>query len=637
MTYLFLVSIGPVQEFIASARRTRDLHFGSWFLSELSRAAAQEINAQQGASLIFPAPENEKWLQPGHEFMVANRILALVEQDPGELAALVQTAVFQRLHEIRKKAYQSISLPDDRKIIANQQIDDLVELLWVALPYDGNSYHNVRQQVETLMAARKNTADFQRVAWGEDVPKSSLDGQLESVIPENAYPPRTASPAVKRDMLQRLYRQYGIAGQAERLSGVDLLKRAGSTAFERHFPSTSHMAVLPFLQRMQRIDASAKTLLHKKWDGYVNELNGLALFPTRGPVASNHPILGHHDGALLFESRLPDVLGIPTTDSTSNKEILQAKGALQTFYHALDEQFSKVKLGKARPSTYYALLQADGDSMGELIDALAEQERGYEQHRLLSQALSRFATSVRTIVEKQHQGALVYSGGDDVLALLPMHTVLACAVALKTRFSEALKDLAAHVDRQPPTLSVGIAIVHHLDSLREARRLAHHAEQQAKRVDGKNALAIIVSKRGGEDYAIVGKWDNIDQRLSQLLKYCRAASLPVGMAYELRDLVLRLSVPTTDPQYETLQEVIRLDTLRILLRKLTVPAGKLPPDQIEEIETFLRAQLDLPPREQKGSQHTAQVALDLFIHELIIAQMLAEAQELASPSEGGKV
>ena len=142
MKYLFLVSIGPVQEFIASARRTRDLHFGSWFLSELSRAAAQEINAQQGASLIFPAPEKKEWLQPGHEFMVANRILALVEQSPDDLAKHVQDAVIERLHEIRKKAYQSISLPDDRKTIAHRQIDDLIELMWVALPYDGNSYHH---------------------------------------------------------------------------------------------------------------------------------------------------------------------------------------------------------------------------------------------------------------------------------------------------------------------------------------------------------------------------------------------------------------------------------------------------------------------------------------------------------------
>ncbi len=36
MTYLFLCSIGPVQEFIATARKSRELWFGSWLLSELS-------------------------------------------------------------------------------------------------------------------------------------------------------------------------------------------------------------------------------------------------------------------------------------------------------------------------------------------------------------------------------------------------------------------------------------------------------------------------------------------------------------------------------------------------------------------------------------------------------------------------
>ena len=73
MRSLFLVTLGPVQDFIASARRTRDLHFGSWFLSELSRAVAHEINAQK-EYLIFPAPENMAWLQPQpkQQFNVAN-------------------------------------------------------------------------------------------------------------------------------------------------------------------------------------------------------------------------------------------------------------------------------------------------------------------------------------------------------------------------------------------------------------------------------------------------------------------------------------------------------------------------------------------------------------------------------------
>lgn len=652
MRSLFLVTLGPVQDFIASARRTRDLQFGSWFLSEISRAAAHEISVRQHELLIFPAPENMEELEPRQHFNVANRILALIEQRPEKLAEQVRRAVYQRLHEIRDQAYRDIHPPlsEQQRIDADAQVEDLVELVWVALPLpDEQQYHSVRSQLETLIAARKNTHAFAQVTWGKPIPKSSLDGHLESVIPESEYPLSDASPDKRREVLEKLYKRYKVAGLGERLSGVDLLKRFGQTPFGAHFPSTSHLAVLPFLERMKRIDDAGTRTLRIAWENYVTQLETLGTTPIKEQLSSfypQHPIIARYDGSLLFEGRLVDVLLLPSMDATNNKQFRQARDAQQAFYNALDEQFRKGRLSKTRPSTYYALLQADGDSMGDLIDAVAEQ--GYEQHRELSRALSRFAKSVRTIVVNDNQGALIYSGGDDVLAFLPLHTVLTCATALKDQFQEALKSLASRVDRTPPTLSVGIAIVHQLDSLREARRLASDAEKLAKQQGDKNALAIIVSKRSGEDYRVVGKWDNIDVRLSRLMRYCRTASIPAGMAYELRDMILRLSVPRTDPRYDALQNIIRVDALRILLRKLTVPAGKIPQKLVEEIEAFLRVQLALPPKEQATQQKTIQsantsniqekpslppVSIETFINELVIAQMLSNAAELAQVKE----
>ena len=43
VTFLFIATLGPVQPFIASSRRTRDLFAGSALLSELSKAAARAI------------------------------------------------------------------------------------------------------------------------------------------------------------------------------------------------------------------------------------------------------------------------------------------------------------------------------------------------------------------------------------------------------------------------------------------------------------------------------------------------------------------------------------------------------------------------------------------------------------------
>ena len=44
MPYLLALSLGPVQEFIAAARKTRDLWFGSELLSGAARAAALSLH-----------------------------------------------------------------------------------------------------------------------------------------------------------------------------------------------------------------------------------------------------------------------------------------------------------------------------------------------------------------------------------------------------------------------------------------------------------------------------------------------------------------------------------------------------------------------------------------------------------------
>lgn len=46
--HILHIAIGPVQDFIVQARRTRDLWHGSHLISELSRTAARAL-AQAGA------------------------------------------------------------------------------------------------------------------------------------------------------------------------------------------------------------------------------------------------------------------------------------------------------------------------------------------------------------------------------------------------------------------------------------------------------------------------------------------------------------------------------------------------------------------------------------------------------------
>ena len=228
--YLLAIAIGPVQDFIASARRTRDLWFGSWLLSEISKAAAQKI-VEEGNQLIFPSPPDLVTdLAPDSDFAVVNKLVAKVETDDiDNLGTIIYSAMSERLEKIKDAAFKDLKRLNIHWKNADAQIADLIEFYWAAFPFDGNNYKVVRQKTEALLAARKATRNFKPVTWGLNVPKSSLDGLRESVIDESVFDgldnnrfTNEQKAAIEKDLRIK----YGIRDM-ERLCGVGLLKRHG--------------------------------------------------------------------------------------------------------------------------------------------------------------------------------------------------------------------------------------------------------------------------------------------------------------------------------------------------------------------------------------------------------------------------
>jgi CRISPR-associated protein Cmr2 len=378
--------------------------------------------------------------------------------------------------------------------------------------------------------------------------------------------------------------------------------------------STSHVAALPLLQQLaQRADTARDA-----WDRYLTELRSSAVRRTlieQERIAWKyppHPVIADYDGSLLFEERLDDVLaGAPPGD------IQGAKGALRDFLRATLQEGTS-------PLPYYALLHADGDNMGKVIDAIDTLER----HQELSRNLSIFAGKVRTIVENDHAGALIYAGGDDVLALVPLHTALPCADHLARTFYEQLQQFTAPNDEKTgtisPTLSVGIAVWHHIEPLADALDLVRQAEKQAKDVHRKNALAVTLSKRSGADRTVAGSWGNPDttdqqaawgtlyQRLLTFVELHRREAFPDGAAYELHDLYLRVG-HTLPPA------ALQAEAMRMLQRK--------------------RAQKGITGIDAPMLEQIAQVVsqpdmtLEQLANEIIIARIFADADRLAYPDK----
>ncbi|MDI6631875.1 MAG: type III-B CRISPR-associated protein Cas10/Cmr2, partial [Thermoanaerobacteraceae bacterium] len=472
----------------------------------------------------------------------------------------------------------------DREV-AKRQVEDFPEFSWASYPFSGN-YKQARDFAEALLNARKVTRNFAPITWGSPAPKCSLDGCRESVIPKDVC-----------DLMEEseIRENYGLQ-RGEHLCGVCLLKRHGERGKEEHFFSTSHIAALPLLERLT--DRQQPLV-----DEYIGKLKELGIpSDALGTVRTPHPVFGRHDGQLLFEERLGEFF-------ETEEKLRQAKRALRSF---LKEAFD----GK-KPLPYYALLLADGDHMGKVIDA----QETPEKHRELSRSQSRFALEARDVVQR-HQGSLLYSGGDDVLALVPLHTVLACARRLAETFRQRLADFKVKDGEEEisPTLSVGIAVAHHLAPLSDVLELTRAAEKAAKSIKSKNALAVALSKRSGVERTVKGTWGMLDQRLERFIYLHRTEAIPDGAAYELRALVSQLET-SNDELKDTLQKAAREEAKRVLRRKKARRGTELIAENVlRELETFLH-------EGEFSFEKLKQVA-----DELIIAREFAAAMDLANMS-----
>lgn len=172
------------------------------------------------------------------------------------------------------------------------------------------------------------------------------------------------------------------------------------------------------------------------------------------------------------------------------------RGAMNLIKKALwTEEEKKEKEDKTdKLGDYIAVIALDGDHMGGKLSGFRTQE----EHRAFSKKLAAFARSV-SIPKEMWQ--LIYAGGDDVLAVVKAVLAIPKARKLAKLFEET-------VGVDGITASVGIAIGSSKAPLQELVHEAHAAEGRAKRVYGRDALAVSVVKRSGEILHWGCKWNS---------------------------------------------------------------------------------------------------------------------------------
>lgn len=544
--HLLLVAIGPVQDFLAQARRTRDLWFGSHLLSELARVAVRTL-LSSGAMLAFPAldrgdPELEECPGPLREggkppLAIPNKILAVVPPglEPADLARSAREAVQRLLREIAgnvKKRCSGLIAPGTERVW-DEQIETFLEFAaaWTRL----GDYAEALGEVQATLAGRKSLRDFGPwQALRGAVPKSSLDGARETVI----RPPSERDPG--------LVRGYRIAA-AEQLDAIGLVKRAGGNP--EQFVPLVNVALATWVAAANSLRPEEMGLLKDA----CAKLGVARVQRPDLPCACGFPF----DAAVFLKSRWNSL-----AEELEQPAVITELGPrhVAPLLRLLGE-----------PYPYVACVCADGDRMGRALGSLGS----FEKHRLFSQALGRFPGEARRLVEQQHRGVLVYAGGDDALGFVPLSEALACADSLRRAFTSLL-NTAVLPKTARTTLSVGIGVGHVMESMGDLLQLGRRALGLAKHGSGddrsrdRNALAVLLDKRSGGTRAWRARWDDWGGdpagRLRQDAKLL-SDKLPARKVYEIESTLRRLpeGVERDDSEWA---KVLALEVRRSLSRAL---------------------------------------------------------------------
>jgi len=251
----------------------------------------------------------------------------------------------------------------------------------------------------------------------------------------------------------------------------------------------------------------------------------------------------------------------------------------------------------------------------------------------LSEALTNFASQLAPQFVDEHRGVLIYAGGDDLLALLPCRTVLACALQLRRGFvgdpacnggaasgfwRTESGDLAVPGPRL--SISAGIAVVHYKWELRAALRAAWQAERSAKRA-GRNIIQLIICRRSGEHTAVYCPWGFV-ARLCRLLDAFAAGASDRWLHAFAAELPVLSGLPLPAVEAELARLVNRSD--EPTRRALSGPAGR---DAGGELAGALRdylQQLD-PARRRMGQSE----AIEQFCLLVQAASFLARPERQA--------
>ncbi len=468
---LLLFSIGPVQDFIAAARSTRDLWSGSYLLSYLVSTALGQITRDLGPDhVLFPNlldqplidlqikdifeqhSFSEKTIWEGFDYAgenlprlltpsLPNRFMALLPArlDDGksaeEYAAKLAGDLSDSLRDIAEQVKNAVAklAPKLDESRFKEQVDRLLEVHWQTLAIP-ESFEELWEQANRLLPADEtnNEQGFQ--------PRAAMKAIQDLMNSEECQPQYPPAPTTGWGLLNALIHWLHDGTKSNR-------------QFEAWSTGQWHSGTK---FNKDALNGKEEVVLTIPSDGKLAEKQGPCLGLSKGTFKANELL-----GASTLIKRLWWAVVLPDQIGISLGSLKKQHPMPNTHAIARREPFSqKDEFEEGEGESYFAILALDGDEMGKWISGskspkmghcLSPNARDFYQgrapdflearravtpswHLQFSEALGNFSFHCAQRIVEAFDGRLLYAGGDDVLAMLPARDALPCARALRAAF-----------------------------------------------------------------------------------------------------------------------------------------------------------------------------------------------------------
>lgn len=575
MESLLILTFGPVQSFLAQARKTQDLYAGSFLLSYLCRVAITKAKNDYRAEIIFPNPANPS---------LPNRFVALLpeaeKEKLQEIGVSLERCIKEEFLRIGQEVLRKTGLKDANPVSSQlvkayeEQLQSLLKVYWVAGEAQGEPYAKRYEEVERYLEAVKRTCCFDY--YSEQGRKCALTGEQNALFyrknPERkrkAYLCPEAKPVP--EWLPLKYLQEG-----ECLGGIAFVKRCA----EKFFQSTEYK---------ERFSLAS----NQKYEKYEAE------FPSTAEIALMETL------SCLSPQKIADYKNIFGSDFNDHffyqenldEKVFEREGIplkkLAPAREKLAELEKEAEKQAVRFARYYVVLYMDGDNMGKWVtgkfleDEDLEKLQGFQKE--LTQKLGEYASGVAKVIFPP-KGCRVYCGGDDILALLNLNHLVPVLEELQEKFP-SFKKIAATRENRDSSVSAGICIAHYKEPLAEVLNWARRAEEKAKEKE-KDSFALTVLKHSGEIHQAVFRWryENLrplillQQMVKELLKEDFSDTFIRNLAQEFRPLIPIRGQKNKREEPEKIlwrenffaseEEMIKAEISRLLERACKIPKEK---------------------------------------------------------------